>query len=40
MLVGTEVSRTFLPEPGVLAQLGGGIAGLCGVFLLRRRRMR
>ena len=28
MLVGTEITRTFLPEPGLLMQLGVGLAGL------------
>lgn len=38
MLVGTEVSRTFLPEPTQLVQLGAGGLALLALGLVSRRR--
>jgi hypothetical protein len=40
ILAGTEVSRTYVPEPGSLAQMVSGVVALGGLSLRRRRSRR
>jgi len=37
LLTGNEVSRTYVPEPGSLAQMLSGVVALAGLSLRRRR---